>query len=282
MGAIGAGPPLFACFQGTDFRMNFLWLYDLPNWLFGLIIVSACIAFGLGGLSATRRWVETLHQPHPHNDVVSFYFAAVCVFYGITLGLLAVGTWTTLSETEGKAQLEAAAIAGVYRDVSSYPEPNRSLMREDLKKYTREVIDIAWPRQRKGVLSNSGSSILDGLQAHLTKFEPVTEGQKALDAEALHAYNRLIETRRARKQAATAGLSTTLWVMIVLGCMLTMACSWFFRTSSFQMHFWMTMVLSILLGLEVFLLAAMDHPFLGELSVGPDAYEMVYDQLMAR
>jgi hypothetical protein len=30
----------------------------------------------------------------------------------------------------------------------------------------------------------------------------------------------------------------------------------------------------------IFLLAAMDHPFRGELSVGPEAFELVYDQLM--
>ena len=44
------------------------------------------------------------------------------------------------------------------------------------------------------------------------------------------------------------------------------------------MHFWMTALLSSLLGLMIFLLAAMDHPYLGNLSVGPDAFQVVYDQ----
>jgi hypothetical protein len=46
------------------------------------------------------------------------------------------------------------------------------------------------------------------------------------------------------------------------------------------MHFWMTALLSSLLGLMIFLLAAMDHPYLGNLSVGPDAFQVVYDQTM--
>jgi hypothetical protein len=46
------------------------------------------------------------------------------------------------------------------------------------------------------------------------------------------------------------------------------------------MHFWMTVLLSVLLGLMIFLLAAMDHPYLGVVSVGPEAFEVVYDQLM--
>ena len=46
------------------------------------------------------------------------------------------------------------------------------------------------------------------------------------------------------------------------------------------MHFWMTIMFSGLLGLLIFLLAAMDNPFRGEISVGPEAFELVYKQLM--
>ena len=46
------------------------------------------------------------------------------------------------------------------------------------------------------------------------------------------------------------------------------------------MHFWMTVMFSGLLGLMILLLAAMDNPFRGRISVGPEAFEMVYEQLM--
>jgi hypothetical protein len=40
----------------------------------------------------------------------------------------------------------------------------------------------------------------------------------------------------------------------------------------------MTALLSSLLGLMIFLLAAMDHPFRGHLSVSSDAFQIVYEQ----
>jgi len=46
------------------------------------------------------------------------------------------------------------------------------------------------------------------------------------------------------------------------------------------MHFWMTGLTSTLLGLMIFLVAAMDHPYLGKVSVTPEPIEFVYDQLM--
>ena len=46
------------------------------------------------------------------------------------------------------------------------------------------------------------------------------------------------------------------------------------------MHLWMTVMFSGLLGLLIYLLIDMEHPFSGLISVGPEAFEMVYDQLM--
>ena len=74
--------------------MNFYWVYDLPTWLFAVLTIAVTVAVGLAGLFATRKWVRRIHgDVHSHNDVVGFYLGAVCVFYGITLGLLAVATW---------------------------------------------------------------------------------------------------------------------------------------------------------------------------------------------
>jgi hypothetical protein len=39
-------------------------------------------------------------------------------------------------------------------------------------------------------------------------------------------------------------------------------------------------MLSLFLGIVIFLIAAMDNPFRGEVSVGSVAFEIVFDQLM--
>lgn len=49
------------------------WVYDLPNWLFGVLTVLVFLAFGVGGVAATRRWVPSLHHvAESHNDIVGF------------------------------------------------------------------------------------------------------------------------------------------------------------------------------------------------------------------
>jgi hypothetical protein len=46
------------------------------------------------------------------------------------------------------------------------------------------------------------------------------------------------------------------------------------------MHLCMTTLVSSLLGLMVFLLAAMDHPFMGKISVSSEPFRIVYETLM--
>ena len=55
-----------------------------------------------------------------------------------------------LAERAGVVDHEAAVLAGLYRDVSGFPEPVRTTLQNDLRTSTRAVIDGGWPLQRRG------------------------------------------------------------------------------------------------------------------------------------
>jgi hypothetical protein len=261
--------------------MNLYWVYSLPTWLFAILTIGVTVTIGLIGLYSTRKWVRRIHvHEHSHNEVVGYYLGAVCVFYGITLGLLAVATWQNYSDVDTRTGEEGAAIGVLYRDVSGLPEPYRKTLQTDLRAYTREVVDIAWPLQRKGIVPESEGKILNEFEKHLMGFEPQTEGQKALYNDAYTGFNKLADLRGRRLQSVRAGLAAPLWVVIFAGAFLSIALTWFFDMKSQSMHFWMTVMLATLLGLLIFLLGALDNPFRGEISVGPEAFELVYQRRM--
>src|SRR6202023_3023824 len=261
--------------------MNMYWVYDLPNWLFGLLTIVITVAIGLSGLCATRRWVRRIHgDRHSHNEVVTSYLGAICVFYGITLGLFAVATWQTYADVETRVGEEATAVGALYRDVSSFPDPNRTALQADLRQYVRQVIDVAWPQQRRGIVPEDEGVTLSALQTHLSRFEPATEGQKVIFAEAYRGFNTIAPMRGRRLQSVHAGLARPLWTIVLAGAFLSIAMTWFFDLRSQSMHFWMTVMVSALLGLLVYLLAALDSPFRGEISVGPEAFEIMYSRRM--
>jgi hypothetical protein len=196
------------------------------------------------------------------------------------IGLGRRRTWQTYSDVDTKVDQEASVLAALYRDVSNFPEPKRSELQADLREYTRRLIDVVWPLQRRGIVPQNAASVVDAIQTHLASFEPGTEGQKTLHAEAYREFSRVVELRRTRLKSVTAGLPASLWVVLLVGAVVNIAVTWFFHMKSQSMHFWMTVMFSGLLGLMIFLLAALDNPFRGQISVGPEAFEMMYEQLM--
>jgi len=157
------------------------WLYFVPLWFSGLITVLVFCAFGITGLVATRRSVLSLHHVNvSYNDIVGYYFGAITLLYGITLGLLMVGDWTTLTETQEKVDHEASTLAAFYLDVSRYPEPHRGRLQNDLRRYTREVIDVAWPEQQNGIIPRGNVANVATLANDLAAFEPASEEQEDL------------------------------------------------------------------------------------------------------
>jgi hypothetical protein len=260
--------------------MNLYWVYDIPNWLFATLTIASFVTFSMIGLPLTRWLILKFVGNHPHNDVVSFYLASVGVFYGITLGLIAVGTYTTYSDTDHGVSEEAASVAAIYRDVSSYPEPARSQLRAEVEGYTRFVIEEEWPQQKEGIVPPQAAEHVNKLQAVLDEFNPATEREKTVHAETLRQFNRLVELSGLRLQSVTSGLPSTMYGVIVIGAILNLVVSWFFVVENARLHSWLNVVMAALLGLLVFLIAAMDNPFRGEFSVGPDAFEVVRSQLM--
>jgi hypothetical protein len=262
-------------------HLSLYWVYDLPNWLFGLLTIATFVAFGIVGLFPTRKWVRRQHRvDHSHNDIVGYYLAAITVFYGITLGLVAVGTWTTYSDVETIVDREAEVLSSLYRDVDSYPEPLRGTLEDDLRTYTRYVIDTSWPQQREGIVPSGSAVHIKQFQQHLLTFQPATPAQQVLHAETYRQFNDLVECRRARLNAVTTGLPGSLWSLVILGAVISILVTLFFDTPSFSMHFWMTVLLSGLLGLMIFLVGTLDNPFRGKVSVGPGPLEVVYAQTM--
>jgi len=120
---------------------------------------------------------------------------AVMVFYGLAVALVAVSVWENHSEVSGIVSREASQVAGFYRDVSGYPEPVRTVLRNEVEGYTHYVITEAWPLQRNGQRALRGVEWLDRIETTLCGFEPATEGQKILHAEAFGEFNRPVEGR---------------------------------------------------------------------------------------
>jgi hypothetical protein len=257
-------------------------LHDFPLWLVGAATLVLFVGVALLGLVATRRFSRR-HGLHAlvDNGVIGWVFSAILGIYAIAIGLIAVESWGNAAAATSVASHEAAEIAALHRDLSGYPEPLQSKLDAGLTGYTRYVIEESWPQQRRGEIPRGGTLMLDDFEHLLYAFEPITEGQKAIHAEALRAFNTLIEFRRQRLEAVTYAVPGTLWSVVLVGAVLSIIASYVFSMESFWVHAMMTSLLAAMIGLLVFFILVTDLPYRGAAGVGPDAYQLVLHDLVA-
>ena len=258
----------------------FYWIYDLPVWKVELGFVAMFVGFTWFGLIFVRPFLRLwLRKQTGVNDVVGYFLSLFSVMYGLLLGLLTVASYQNLAEVEHTVVSESSALAALYRDVSSYPEPDRKELQSLLREYTRYVIEEAWPLQQKGIIPSGGTDRVDVFHARLMKFEPQTAGLEIIHAEALRQFNNFIELRRMRLFQVETGIPAVLWYTVGIGALVNALLIWMFEVrlpalillGGLAMSFTATMVC---------LVALMDHPFRGKISITPRAFELVYHDLM--
>lgn len=256
-------------------------LFDIPLWIAGSVIIATLCLFAVLGLFLVRRRVlPRLRIDSEDSDFTGSMMQSVMVFYGLAVALIAVTVFQTYSETSKVVTAEATALNALYRDVTSYPEPIRAELQKELREYTDQVIHGAWPMQQRGQIPTAGLEYMSRFQAVLAKFEPTTEGQKILHGETLRAYNLLIQSRRLRLDAVGTGLPKVMWAVIVGGAFISLTSSFFFTVHDMRLHVIEVLLLAVFIGLVIFMILSLDRPFRGDLGIGSDPYQLVYDQLM--
>ena len=114
----------------------FFWIYELPILsvvsLFALVFVGVCWF----GIILFRRFVvRRIHHETRLNEILGDFLQYFGVIYGLLLGLLAVATYQNHTDVEKAVAGEASSLAALYRDISSYPEPDRTELKAVIREY---------------------------------------------------------------------------------------------------------------------------------------------------
>jgi hypothetical protein len=123
---------------------------------------------------------------------------------------------------------------------------------------------------------------MDHLQGQLFAFEPTTESQKVLHAEALRQFNQLVQQRRQRLDSVQAGLPGVFWFVLIPGAMGCIVLCLFFQVDNARFQVLLLLGVAGFLAMVLFVIVALDRPFVGEMGLTPEPYQLLYEHYMKR
>jgi len=259
-----------------------IWFYEIRPLFSAIIMVVFVETLSLIGLFLARRFLlPRFRYGDGINDAVSGTVQAIGVFYGITVGLIAVGVWNTNSNAGDLVSQEASAVGGLYRVSVGLPSPLHEDLTAKLREYLDVVINNEWPAQEHGKIPDEGTRLLNDFQLKLFAYEPASPGQVELHGEALRAFNRLAECRRLRLNAVTSGLSQTMWGVIWVGAIISIGVAYLFKIDDAKMHAVLIGLMGGFLAIVLFMISINDKPFYGAVSVPPEPYQLLSDRIHA-
>ncbi|MCY2980035.1 MAG: DUF4239 domain-containing protein [Planctomycetota bacterium] len=258
----------------------FYWIYDIPNWqLAAMISGGFVLIYWFGAIFISPILRRLVRSTSGSNDVVGYILSSFGVFYGLLLGLIAIAAHQNYTNVEDAVAREAIALSALNQDSKAYPEPLGQNLRWVLRDYCRYVIKYAWPLQQKGIIPEGGRVRVTAFHEKLLSFEPQTSREEIIHAETLRQFNNFFECRRMRLQAVTTSIPPVMWYVVIVGAFINLVIVWMFDMR-LMTQFTLGGLLSLFLGTMMFLIAAMDNPLRGEVSVSPAAFELVYKVMM--
>jgi hypothetical protein len=259
----------------------FYWIYEIPALFVVVAFEIAFVAICWLGTALVRPIARSRLADEPRlNDMLAAFLQYFGVIYGLLLGLLAVAAYQDRSDVEEGITREASALAVLYRNIGSYPEPSRSELQSLLRQYTRHVIREAWPLQRKGIIPVDTEKRVGAIQTQLALFQPQTKSQELVQATALQQFNTFYEYRRARLYNVGSGIPAILWYTVAVGAFINMLLMWPFDLRP-RAHWLLGGLTSFYLATVIAVIALMDHPLRGSQGLSPEAFQLVYEQVMS-
>src|SRR6516165_5951303 len=256
------------------------WIYEYPAWVIGLLVCGTLVAFTWAGIFLTRVTVHSwLHREKRANEMVGLALSSYFVLFGLLLGLVAVATYQNYASVSDIVDKEASSLSALYREISSLPQPIRGQLQQRLREYARYTIAEGWAQQRKGIMPK-GEAVRSGLLIRsLMDFEPSNEREEIIYGDALRQSVHRSELSRARLSNVTTGLPAVLWWVVAVGAAINIVLIWM-QDMEVHVHMILGAALASILGLVIFLIAELDNPFRGGVSIGPDAIARVYEDVM--
>lgn len=258
-------------------------LDTLPLWLLAILLNAWLMGVGLIGLWISRRFVlPRMRLGYDDAYVAAAIVQSVMMLYGLIAALTAVGVWQRHNDVSQVVSAEATAIASLWRDTGGYPQPMRDQTQAVLRGYTEQIVNEAWPKQRRGEVPTEGVAWMDRFQALVYSFEPVTESQKILHAETISAFNHLVQQRRQRLDSVHAALPSVLWWVLLPGAVGCLLLCLFFHVPNVYLHAVMLTGLAGFLSMVLFVIITLDRPYTGEVGISSDSYQLIIDHHMKR
>ena len=251
--------------------MDFLYSISLP--VLAAISVVLAVLLSLGGLALFHHFIDKDELRESH-DVSGFVYAVVGVIYAVLLAFVVIVVWEQFRGANQIAEDEAMHLGNVRQLSKVFPDSVSKLISSDVEAYSKSVIEREWPAMAERHADPQTYAIAKKLWATFYSFRPAPAEQTYYN-EALRELTGFNNDRRLRIIGMNGTIPMIMWFLLLGGGFICVAFTYLFATPRPLTQYLITGLLAAMIVVTLFLIAEMDHPYEGGMSLKPDGFEFV-------
>lgn len=258
-----------------------LWLNDLPLWASVLFLVGGSIALSIVGTAVSEMFFgeQTLSL---NNIVGGFKFLFIAQVYAGFLGFLLFGVYDRYDTMRSDVVTEVSRLQSLDRLATVFPATTRDRLREELKEYARQVVDVEWPQLRHRTARLTAISALDTVDSAYGAIEPTSRKQREVLKYSRELLGEIRDTRSIRVLRSLGALQVLLWVVTLTATAVTIVFPWIFGSPNINATILMSILSSLLMTSIVLVVLKLSYPFSGEYGIRPTPYSGFIKEVSTR
>jgi hypothetical protein len=186
----------------------------MSAWIWGFLVVGTAVCSAIGGMLLVRRSV-TLSTLESHNQVAGFIYSVVGVVYAVLLAFIAIVVWQQHTSVQTQVEQEANELGDLYRNAQVFPEEVRTRLQNQIRAYSRIVVEKEWPAMVKGETSADAWAAFNQLWRAYQQLEPRNGYESVWYTKSLDRLDQLGDYRRLRLLSNRAAVPALMWVVLL-------------------------------------------------------------------
>ena len=241
----------------------------------GILVIGGATYLSVAGALAFRKLAQKSNADYDDfQKMADPMLNVVATLFSILLGFLVAGAMDKYSATRAQCETEGLKLADIYSLARGLDDNYRIQLQDACNEYCRVIINEEWPMMAQQKFSPHSWEVAVKIWNATLSYEPDTERETNIHQSLIDAVRDLGEARRSRIVAMRETMSPALWIVVIGGSIILMACTYMFFVESPKLQGLMIALVALSLSLNVLLLAIYSNPFAGDLKIQPEAFEL--------
>lgn len=249
-------------------------------WQLAFMLFGFFALFSAGTFLMTRA-IVAYGRVKTHNDVVGPILGVIGTIYAVLLAFIVIVTWENHDVTKQNIDEEIGKLASLSINADAFEQPMRMELRDAIRQYIGSIVDDEWKTLRVGESCPATAMALRKIISVCAAYKPATRTEEIFLEQSVGRVDELYELRRKRQLDSSSGVDPILWMVLILGGIITVTVSCIFDTERKSFHIFTSLSLAIIIAAALFTILELDYPFTGKMSISSAPFQKLLVRLEA-